>query len=83
MKYIVINQHRFYPIPPEVSHASFFKSVAGQGDVCTGAGFIFLQSDGEPVCYGRSESLGIDAQPARDTLLAEIAFSAARRRVAC
>ena len=78
MKYIVINQHRFYPIPPEVSHASFFKSVAAPG-----AGFIFLQSDGEPICYGRSESLGVDAQPARDTLLAEIAFSAARRRVAC
>lgn len=83
MKYITLNGTRLYPFPADVSHDVFFRTVAQPGDVCTGAGFIYLGDDGEPECYGRSESLDIDAQPARDTLLAEIVFMAARRKIAC
>lgn len=81
MKYITLNGTRFYPFDPSISHDRFFETVAQPGDACTGAGFVYLGDDGVPECYGRSESLGIDAQPVRDTLLAEIIFSAARRKI--
>lgn len=83
MKYITLNGDHLYPFDPSIGHDLYFKTVAQPGDVCTGAGFIYLGANGAPECYGRSESLGIDAQAEWDTTLAEIIFMAARRRVFC
>jgi hypothetical protein len=81
MKFITLNGTQIFPFDPAISHDKFFHTVAGRGDSCTGAGFIFLEEDRRPVCYGHSVSLDISATP-RDTLLAEIVFMAARRRIA-
>jgi len=39
------------------------------------AGFIRISDDGEPVCYGKSESLRLDSRALEDTSIAKRALN--------
>jgi hypothetical protein len=81
MKYITLDNKFLYPFDPRINHKDFLATIASPDQVCTGAGFIKIEPDGGPVCYGRSESLDIDSNPERDNFLIEFLFATARKRV--
>ena len=60
-KYVVIKydgQTLPFTFPNVVVHSDFVRALGARG-TCTGAGFCYINSDGEWVAYGRSESLNV------------------------
>ncbi len=79
-KYVVISDPTsisdeiIIPFSSTITHKVMAQRLIQNDDeVIMSAGFIrFMGSD--PVCYGRSISLGLNSRPEDDTLLAKFAF---------
>ena len=73
-KYIMLDQWGYASdaliiFPASMSHVNTASNFGGKDNVLS-AGFITIDIDGKPKCYGESRSLGVKSRP-EDTTIAQ------------